>query len=71
MLQRAGVKPEQFSFMAGLGSWNAPWERQLNNARWAAESPYTLRINGKIPFFPYLGVTAEVLGELRGKDQNR
>ncbi|MDD4097651.1 MAG: laminin G domain-containing protein [Lentisphaeria bacterium] len=67
MLQRAGVKPEQFSFMAGLGSWNAPWERQLNNARWAAESPYTLRINGKIPFFPYLGVTAEVLGELRGK----
>lgn len=69
MLQRAGVKPEQFSFMAGLGGWAAPWERSLNNARWAAESPFTLKINGKIPFFPYLGTTPETLKDFRARMQ--
>lgn len=59
---------KNFSFMSGL-AWSTaiPYSRYLDTVKLAAASPYTLRIDGKIPLFSYVSIPEKNFREIRAR----
>lgn len=62
------AKFTDFQFMPGL-AWGetVPYDHYKKNAEEAFKSPFTTKINGKVPFFSYVSMPVEKIRKVRAK----